>query len=156
MGVPPINRVGRIQRRICARIYFIGWGAVIDDASPRDAYPRAHPLRALALHEHIQSGDLVCAARWSPGRAVIIWEPNDELAERLAEIDPPIRLKSLHNLAFTDSSTYPSPLTGTWCGRTKREPRYQLILLIIHERDTTSLTEFVRGPAQSAAGARRH
>ena len=85
MGVPPINRVGRIQRRI-ARALIASDGPLLTVDLLEAAYPRVTPPYEHWRYKTIyKSAEKFAVNVAGPRRAFIIWGPNRELAERLAE-----------------------------------------------------------------------
>ena len=88
MGVPPVRCTGRIQKRIRrALIESNGRPLLTADllefAYPRvDRFGREQRWRYTAVY---RAATKFAARVGGPGRAFIIWGPNPELAERLAE-----------------------------------------------------------------------
>ena len=92
MGVPPINRTGRIQKQI--RRAFIASGGrpvltidLLEYSYPRvDRFSREQRWRYVAVY---RAAAKFGARVGGPGRAVVIWGPNAELSKRLAEDTSP-------------------------------------------------------------------
>ena len=85
MGVPPITRTGKIQKRI-RRALIVADRPLLTIDLVESAYPRATPPYAHWHYKSVRRAATRFAQRvGGPGRAFIIWGPNRELAERLAD-----------------------------------------------------------------------
>ena len=89
MGVPPINRVGRIQRRIARALITSNGQPLLTGDLLESAYPRATPPYEHWRYKTIYKAASKFATRvGGPGRAFIIWGPSPELARLIRDENP--------------------------------------------------------------------
>jgi hypothetical protein len=86
MGVPPVRCTGRIQKRVRRALTESNGRPLLTIDLLEHAYPRVAPPYERWRYTAVYRAATRFAARvGGPGRAFIIWGPNRELAERLAE-----------------------------------------------------------------------
>ena len=85
MGIPPINRVGRIQRQIKRAFIASGGQPLLTIHLLEHGYPRVDHYERWHYVSIYRAASKVAERVGGPGRAFIIWGPNRELTKRLAE-----------------------------------------------------------------------
>jgi hypothetical protein len=85
VGQIPKNRIGRVQRRI-RRAFIASEGRPLLTIDLLEhAYPRVDRYQRWHYKTIYKSAEKAAERVGGPGRAFIVWGPNRELAERLAE-----------------------------------------------------------------------
>ena len=90
MGIPPINRVGRIQRQIKRAFIASGGQPLLTIHLLEHGYPRVDHYERWHYVSIYRAASKFAVHVAGPGRAFVIWAPNRELAALLAEMHPPI------------------------------------------------------------------
>ena len=80
MGVPPVNRVGRIQRRIARAFVWSGGAPLLTVHLLEHSFPRVTHFEPKHFVSVYRAARRYAVRISRPGRAVVIWAPSPELA----------------------------------------------------------------------------